>query len=184
MMSDLSTRTAAIEETQRPRAADRRRSAASQSRTTSSREQLAKIAANEPEEQRRDPRLRAATKAASYKRQSEVDAANAVPADLMTDDEIEAARTALLSAPNEELKQHIVNRTRAPIRANVFVLCAANAPIYLVRFVGPFTPDETNLRTSFFAGTARCPRHGRAANGTSDCPPSRSWHRAPRVCPF
>jgi hypothetical protein len=44
-------------------------------------EQLAKIAADEPEEQRRDPRLRAATKAASYKRQrqSEVDAANAVP---------------------------------------------------------------------------------------------------------
>jgi hypothetical protein len=30
-------------------------------------EQLAKIAADEPEEQRRDPRLRAATKAASYK---------------------------------------------------------------------------------------------------------------------
>jgi hypothetical protein len=72
---------------------------------------------NEPEEQRRDPRLRAATKAASYKRQrqSEVDAANAVPADLMTDDEIEAARTAPLSAPNEELKQHIVNRTRAAL---------------------------------------------------------------------
>ena len=44
-------------------------------------EQLAKIAADEPEEQRRDPRLRVATKAASYKRQrqSEVDAANAVP---------------------------------------------------------------------------------------------------------
>jgi hypothetical protein len=80
-------------------------------------EQLAKIAADEPEEQRRDPRLRAATKAASYKRQrqSEVDAANAVPADLMTDDEIEAARTAPLSAPNEELKQHIVNRTRATL---------------------------------------------------------------------
>jgi hypothetical protein len=53
----------------------------------------------------------------SYKRQrqSEVDAANAVPADLMTDDEIEAARTAPLSAPNEELKQHIVNRTRAAL---------------------------------------------------------------------
>jgi hypothetical protein len=33
----------------------------------------------------------------------------------MTDDEIEAARTAPLSAPNEELKQHIVNRTRAAL---------------------------------------------------------------------
>jgi hypothetical protein len=34
---------------------------------------------------------------------------------MMTDDEIEAARTAPLSAPNEELKQHIVNRTRAAL---------------------------------------------------------------------
>jgi membrane protein involved in colicin uptake len=93
---------------------DRRRREVEQQR---SREQLAKIAADEPEEQRRDPRLRAATKAASYKRQrqSEVDAANAVPADLMTDDEIEAAGTAPLTAPNEELKHHIVSRTRAAL---------------------------------------------------------------------
>ena len=50
-------------------------------------EQLAKMAADEPEEQRHDPRNRAASKAASYKRQrqSEVDAANAMPGDLMTD---------------------------------------------------------------------------------------------------
>ncbi len=80
-------------------------------------EQLAKIAADEPEEQRRDQSLRAVTKAASYKRQcqSEVDASNAIPAELMNDEEIEAARTAPLAAPNEELKQHIVNRTRVAL---------------------------------------------------------------------
>ena len=80
-------------------------------------EQLAKIAADKPEEQRHDPIPRANAREARTKRQrqSEVDAANAVPADLMTDEEIEAARTAPLLAPHEELKQHIVNRTRAAL---------------------------------------------------------------------
>ena len=80
-------------------------------------EQLAKMAADAPDEQRYDPRIRAASKAASYKRQrqSEVDAANVVPADLMNDEEIDAARTAPLTAPNEAQKQHIVNRTRAAL---------------------------------------------------------------------
>jgi hypothetical protein len=80
-------------------------------------EQLAKIAADEPEEQRNDLRPRANAREARTKRQrqSEVDAANAVPADLMTDDEIEAAGTAPLTAPNEELKHHIVSRTRAAL---------------------------------------------------------------------
>ena len=52
---------------------------------------------------------------AKRQRQSEVDAANVVPADLMNDEEIDAARTAPLTAPNEAQKQHIVNRTRAAL---------------------------------------------------------------------
>ena len=52
---------------------------------------------------------------AKRQRQSEVDAANVVPADLMNDEEIDAARTAPLTAPNEAQKQHIVSRTRAAL---------------------------------------------------------------------
>jgi hypothetical protein len=80
-------------------------------------ELLDKIAADEPEEESRQPRQRSIeyNNRTKRQRQSEVDSANAVPADLMTDDEIEAARTAPLAAPNEELKQYIVNRTRAAL---------------------------------------------------------------------
>jgi hypothetical protein len=80
-------------------------------------EQLAKMTADEPEEDSRQPRQRSVEYGNRTKRQrkSEVDASNAVPADLMTDDEIEAACKAPLAAPNEELKQHIVNRTRAAL---------------------------------------------------------------------
>ena len=80
-------------------------------------EQLAKMAADEPEGESRQPRQRSVEYGNRTKRQrqSEVDAANAVPADLMNDDEIEAARTAPLTAPNEAQKQHIVNRTRGAL---------------------------------------------------------------------
>jgi hypothetical protein len=107
----------AIENAKPPRCSRRRSTASREVEQQRRQEQLAKITADAPDEQRYDPRIRAASKAASYKRQrqSEVDAANAVPDDLMTDEEIEAAHTAPLTAPNEAQKQHIVNRTRAAL---------------------------------------------------------------------